>query len=42
LRFQNIAGVTAFDIARSGKDASQLDSFVDSVIKQIRVKRAAR
>jgi len=41
LRFQHRAGGIAFDIARSGKNAAQLDSFVDAVIKQIRLVRAA-
>jgi hypothetical protein len=42
LVFKNQAGGTVMDIARSGKQAAQLDSFIDTLTKQIKsAKRAA-
>lgn len=40
LRFKNQAGVTVLDVARSGREAAQFDSFVDALTKQIRLMRA--
>jgi len=39
VRFKNDSGIVILDIARSGKSAAQLDSFVDALTKQIRETR---
>jgi hypothetical protein len=41
VRFKNEGGIFILDIARAGKNASQLDSFVDALTKQIRETRKA-
>ncbi len=41
LCFRNRGGGKVFDIARSGKQAEQLDSFVDALTKQIKLAREA-
>lgn len=40
LRFRNQSGLHVLDIARSGKDAEQLDSFVQVLVKQIEASKA--
>lgn len=40
LRFKNREGMTLLDVARSGSQAAQFDSFVDALIKQIGKSRA--
>ena len=41
VRFKNDGGIVILDIARAGKSASQLDSFIDALTKQIRVARGS-
>lgn len=41
IRFKNDDGIVILDIARSGKSAAQLDSFIDALTKQIRESREA-
>lgn len=41
VRFKNDGGIVILDIARSGKSAAQLDSFIDALTKQIRESRGA-
>jgi len=39
VRFQNDGGIVILDLARAGKSAAQLDSFIDALTKQIRIAR---
>jgi hypothetical protein len=41
VRFKNDGGIVILDIARAGKSAAQLDSFIDALTKQIRESRGA-
>jgi hypothetical protein len=41
VRFKNDVGVVVLDVARAGKQAAQLDSFIDLLSKQIRIARGA-
>lgn len=41
VRFKNDNGIVILDIARAGKNAAQLDSFIDALTKQIRIARSA-
>jgi hypothetical protein len=41
IRFKNDAGIVLLDVARSGKNAAEFDSFVDAIIRQIRFTRGA-
>lgn len=41
LCFRNRGGGKVFDIARSGKQAEQLDSFIDALTRQIKLARGA-
>ena len=36
LRFKNHGGVGVLDLARAGKDAAQLDAFIEALVKQIK------
>ena len=40
VRFKNDGGIVILDIARAGKNAAQLDSFIDALTKQISLTRA--
>ncbi len=40
-QFKNNSGTTILDLARSGKSAAKLDSFIEALTKQIRVARGA-
>jgi hypothetical protein len=37
VRFKNDGGIAILDIARAGKNAAQLDSFIEALTKQIKV-----
>ena len=39
VRFKNDGGIVILDLARAGKSAAQLDSFIDALTKQIRIAR---
>jgi hypothetical protein len=39
VRFKNDGGIVILDIARAGRRAAQLDSFIDALTKQIRITR---
>jgi len=39
VRFKNDGGIVILDLARAGKSAAQLDSFIDALTKQIRITR---
>jgi hypothetical protein len=39
VRFKNDGSIVVLDIARAGKSAGQLDSFIDALTKQIKVAR---
>lgn len=41
IRFKNDNGIVILDIARAGKSAAQLDSFIDALTSQIRAARGA-
>jgi hypothetical protein len=39
VRFKNDGGIVILDLARAGKSAAQLDSFINALTKQIRIAR---
>ncbi len=41
VRFKNDGGIVILDIARAGKSATQFDSFIDALTRQIRAARGA-
>lgn len=41
IRFKNDGGMVVLDIARAGKNAAQLDAFIETLVKQIREARQA-